>query len=72
MDGIMTFYLGILGLLINITILSNAVIYHPYLNKNVFLIVFAINLSYIIYNLTFLIFVQSELAIGYIELLFIF
>ncbi|CAD8104784.1 unnamed protein product [Paramecium sonneborni] len=72
MDGIMTFYLIIFGLLINISILSNTLIYHPYLNKNIFLIVFAINFNSIVYNLFYLIHLESALEIEYIELLFIF
>ncbi|CAD8090904.1 unnamed protein product [Paramecium primaurelia] len=71
-DGIMTFYLGIIGLLINIAIFTNAIIYFPYLNKNIFFIVFAIHFNSIIYNLFNLISLESELSMGQIELLFIF
>lgn len=60
----MTFYLGIIGLLINIAIFTNAIIYFPYLKKNIFLIVFAINFNSIIYNLFFLISLEGELNMG--------
>ena len=60
-----------LGVLINLATIFNILFYSPYLNQNISIYVLSIHSSSFIYQIAFLIQLESKFDIGYLEIMYI-